>query len=306
MAEILVTGGAGFIGSHVVEAFVADGDCVRVLDDFSSGHRKNLDAVASAIKIIEADVTDTAAVKDATAGCDYVVHLAAIASVQASIEDPMYTHHINVGGTLNVLDAARQHGIRRLVFASSASVYGDHTELPLRESLAPRCLSPYAAHKLTGEAYCSAFYAGYGLPTVALRFFNVYGPRQDPQSPYSGVISIFADRMTRGLPPTIFGDGKQTRDFVYVADVARAVCLACRQPEANGKVLNVASGTQTTVLVLATALGEVLHKDLDPTMAYAKAGEVRFSQGDVTLARDTLGWQPAVSLNEGFARLLGR
>jgi len=304
MAEVLVTGGAGFIGSHVVEAFVAAGDHVRVLDNFSNGRPENLEAVAGAIEIIEADIRDAAAVTAAVEGCDSVVHLAAIASVQASLQDPQQTHQVNVNGTLNVLEAARQNVVERLVFASSAAIYGDHTNLPLCEQLTPRCLSPYAAHKLMGEAYCSAYYASYGLPTVALRFFNVYGPRQDPNSPYSGVISIFANRMAAGLPPVIFGNGTQTRDFVFVTDVARAVLLACSEPKASGRVLNIASGTQTTIAALATTLNEVLQTNLEPIIAEPRAGEVRFSQGDASQARDTLGWQATVSLHTGFSKLL--
>jgi len=230
----LITGGAGFIGSHLVEALIERGERVRVLDDFSTGRRENLAAVADHIELLEGDVADPEIAERAVAGCDYVLHLAAIASVQASLKAPRHTHRVNVDGTLNVLDAAQRAGVRRVVFASSAAVYGDHTALPLREELPPRPLSPYAASKAVGEAYCCAFHASYSLPTVALRFFNVYGPRQDPASPYSGVISIFAARMARGECPVIYGDGKQTRDFVYVADVVRAMLLAYERETAIG------------------------------------------------------------------------
>jgi len=305
MTEVLVTGGAGFIGSHVVEACVASGDHVRVLDDFSTGRMENLEAVRGSVDIVQSDVTDAAAVASAVRGCEYVIHLAAIASVQASLQEPRRTHQVNVDGTLNVLEAARQGGVGRVVFASSAAVYGDHTDLPLREGLAPRCLSPYAAHKLAGEAYCSAYYSGYGLSTTALRFFNVYGPRQDPGSPYTGVISIFADRMARGLRPIIFGDGKQTRDFVFVTDVAQAVLTACVEPKAAGRVLNIASGSQTTIQDLVATLNEVLSTDLEPDTGAPKAAEVRFSQGDASLAQSILRWRATVSLRDGFSRLLG-
>ncbi len=188
--------------------------------------------------------------------------------------------------------------------ASTTALYGDHTALPLREELPPRPLSPYAASKAAGEAYCSAFHAGYGLPAVVLRFFNVYGPRQDPSNPYSGVISIFADRMSRGERPTIYGDGKQTRDFVYVADVVRALLLACERAEAVGSVFNIASGRQTSILQLAEELNRVLDANLAPFFAPARAGEVRFSQGDASRAREALGWQPQVSLGEGLTYLM--
>jgi len=300
----LVTGGAGFIGSHLVEALAERGERVRVLDDFSTGRRENLAAVADHIELLEGDVADPETVERAVAGCDYVLHLAAIASVQASLENPRRTHQVNVNGTLNVLEAARRASVQRVVFASSAAVYGNHTALPLREELPPCPLSPYAATKAAGEAYCSAFHASYGLPTVALRFFNVYGPRQDPANPYSGVISIFAARIARGERPVIYGDGKQTRDFVYVTDVARAALLVCEQEAAVGDVFNVAGGKQTSVLRLAAVLNQVLDTSLTPTFAPARSGEVRFSQADVRRAREALEWEPQVTLQEGLSRLV--
>jgi UDP-glucose 4-epimerase len=300
----LVTGGAGFIGSHLVETLVARGERVRVLDDFSTGRQENLAPVAGHIELIEGDVADPETVEQAVAGCDCVLHLAAIASVQASLDEPRRTHRVNVDGTLNVLQAARRDGVHRVVFASSTAVYGDHTALPLREELPPRPLSPYAAGKAAGEAYCTAFHVSYGLPTVALRLFNVYGPRQDPTNPYSGVVSIFADRMARGERPVIYGDGEQTRDFVYVADVVRAVLLACEREAAAGSIFNIAGGRQTSILQLAAALSQVLGTDLAPTFAPARAGEVRFSQGDVHRAREVLGWEARVPLREGLSRLI--
>jgi len=300
----LITGGAGFIGSHLGEALVERGERVRVLDDFSTGRLENLAAVADHIKVLEGNVADPEIVARAVAGCDYVFHLAAIASVQASLEDPQRTHQVNVGGTLNVLEAARQAGVRRVVFISSAAVYGDHTTLPLREELLPRPLSPYAVHKGTGEMYCHAYYASWGVPSVALRFFNVYGPRQDPASPYSGVISIFAARLSGGQRPLIYGDGEQTRDFVYVADVVRAVLLACEREAAVGGVFNIAGGKQTSVRQLAAELNQVLDRRLTPVFAAARTGDVRFSQGDVRRAREVLGWEAQISLREGLSRLV--
>lgn len=300
----LVTGGAGFIGSHLVEALVERGERVRVLDDFSTGRRENLAAVADRIELLEGDVADPEIAERAVVGCAYVLHLAAVASVQASLEDPRRANQVNVDGTLNVLEATRQAGVRRFVLASTTALYGDHTTLPLREELPPHPLSPYAASKAAGEAYCSAFHTSFGLPTVVLRFFNVYGLRQDPTNPYSGVISIFADRMSRGERPVVYSDGEQTRDFVYVADVVRAVLLACEQESAIGTILNVAGGKQTSISQLAAELNQVLGTSLTPTFAPARAGEVRFSQGDARRAREVLGWEARISLQEGLSRLV--
>ena len=304
MTRYLVTGGAGFIGSHLVEALVEHGEHVRVLDDFSTGRRENLSAVAEHIELLKGDVTDAETVERAMAACDYVLHLAAIASVEASLKEPQRTHRINVGGTLNVLEAARRIRVRRVVFASTTALYGDHTALPLREELPPHPLSPYAASKVAGEAYCRAFHASYGLPAVALRFFNAYGPRQDPANPYSGVVSIFAAQLDRGDRPVIYGDGKQTRDFVYVADIVRAVLLACEREAAAGGIFNIAGGEQTSVLQLAAELNQVLDTNLMPIFAPARTGEVRFSQGDARRARQVLAWEPRISLREGLSRLV--
>jgi UDP-glucose 4-epimerase len=304
MGSVLVTGGAGFIGSHVVERLVVEGVDVRVLDDFSTGRRENLRSVLPAVEIMEGDVADTDTVRRAVMGCRRVIHLAAVASVQASLDDPLATHAINLRGTVNVLEAARVAGVERVVLASSASVYGDHTRLPLHEELPFRPLSPYAADKAAGETYCRAFYAAYGLETVALRFFNVYGPRQDPHSPYTGVISIFVDRMRSGEPPVIYGDGQQTRDFVYVVDVARAVLLAASCSAAGGETCNVASGTQTSILALVDALNDVLGTDFAPRFAPPRVGEVRFSEGDAACAQRLLGWRPEWSLKEGLSQLV--
>jgi UDP-glucose 4-epimerase len=300
----LVTGGAGFIGSHLVEALVARGERVRVLDDLSSGKRENLSTVLGDVELLVGDVADPGTVDRAIDGCETVFHLAAIASVQASIENPRHTHKVNVDGTLNILEAARRIGVRRVVFISSAAVYGDHTALPLREELPLRPLSPYGASKATGEAYCSAFRASYGLPTVVLRPLNAYGPRQDPTSPYSGVISIFASRMRRGDPPVIYGDGEQTRDFVYVEDVARALLSACEREAAVGGVFNVASGTQTSILQLAETLNQVLGTDIPPRLGPARPGEVRFSEGNTQHAQEVLGWEAKIPMHEGLSRLI--
>jgi UDP-glucose 4-epimerase len=304
VSAYLVTGGAGFIGSHVVEALVGRGARVRVLDDLSTGREENLAAVADQVELVVGDVVDPEVASAAVAGCEYVIHLAAIASVQASLETPRRTHRVNVDGTLTVLEAARRAEVQRVIFASSAAIYGDHTALPLSECLPPISLSPYAASKAAGESYCRAFWASYDLPTVTLRFFNVYGPRQDPNSPYSGVISVFADRMSCGGRPIIYGDGEQTRDFVYVKDVVRSVLAACERDAAVGGVFNIANGQQTSVLELVEVLNRILGSELQPQFAPPRAGEVRYSQADVRRAREALGIDAQVPLEEGLRDLV--
>ncbi len=304
MTRWLVTGGAGFIGSHLVEALVARGHPVRVLDNFSTGRWENLAAVRDRIEVIEGDIRDPWAVRQAMDGVEVVAHLAAIVSVERSLQDPQETAEVNTGGTLNLLEAARQAGVHRFLFASSAAVYGDHSQLPLQEELPPHPLSPYAASKVAGEALCHAYRAAYGLSTVVLRFFNIYGPRQDPHSPYSGVISIFVGRMRQGLPPVIYGDGQQTRDFVYVEDVVAALIRAGEPERMDGAVLNVARGEETSVLQLVALLNQALGTHLEPMFAPARAGEVRRSAGDPRRAQAVLGWRPAVGLTEGLSRLV--
>lgn len=303
MARWLVTGGAGFIGSHLVEALVARGEQVQVLDNFSTGRWGNLSAVQDRIEVIEGDVRDPLAVRQAIGGVEVVAHLAAVVSVEWSLQNPQETMDVNVGGTLNLLEAARQAGVSRFLFASSAAVYGDHAELPLREDLPLRPLSPYAASKVAGEALCYAYLAAYGLSTVILRFFNVYGPRQDPHSPYSGVISIFVGRMRQGLPPVVYGDGLQTRDFVYVGDVVAALVRAGEQDGAAGALVNIARGEETSVLRLVMLLNQALGTALEPDFAPPRAGEIRRSAGDPRRAQSVLGWQPMVGLAEGLSRL---
>lgn len=300
----LVTGGAGFIGSHVVEALVARGERVRVVDNFSSGSWDNLASVADAIEVIQGDITHLPTVSQVMQGVQYVLHHAAISSVEQSVQNPTYVHENNVTGTLDVLLAAREAGVRRFVFASSASVYGNADCLPLSEDTLPQALSPYAASKVAVEAYIRAFVTSYGLPAVILRYFNVYGPRQDPASPYSGVITKFADRLKRGERPLIFGDGLQTRDFVYVGDVVQANLAACSRPEADvvGQTFNIASGQQMSVLQLAETLNAVLGCQLTPRFAPPRLGEVRYSQADVSLARQSLGWEAKTSLEAGLAQ----
>lgn len=304
MTRWLVTGGAGFIGSHLVESLIAHGHSVRVLDSFSTGRWENLAAVQDQIEVIEGDIRDPQVVERAMDGVEIVAHLAAIVSVQASLESPRETMDVNVEGTLNLLEAAHQAKARRFLFASSAAVYGDHPELPLQEDFPLHPLSPYAASKAAGEALCQAYQAAYGLPTVALRFFNVYGPRQDPHSPYSGVISIFVGRMRQGLPPVIYGDGLQTRDFVCVDDVVVALLRAGERNGAAGAVLNIARGEGTSIIQLIARLNQVLGTRLEPVFGPPRVGEVRRSVGDPRRAEAILGWQPSVGLTEGLARLV--
>jgi UDP-N-acetylglucosamine 4-epimerase len=296
----LVTGGAGFIGSHLVHALVGAGRRVRVLDDFSTGHRENLAEVADELEVIEGDVSDAEACRGACEGVDYVLHEAAKVSVEASIEDPVSTHEVNALGTLKMLCAARGAGVRRFVYAGSASAYGNPEELPHREEMTPQPLSPYAVAKHAGELYCRVFSDLCGLETVVLRYFNVFGPRQDASSPYSGVIAIFAERLLRGGAITIEGDGEQSRDFVPVRNVVAANLRACTAPAAPGKVLNIGCGESMTINQLAAALRELTGSSADVSHGPPRQGDVRHSVADVTRAREILGYEPEVSVLDGL------
>ena len=302
MAIQVVTGGAGFIGSHLVESLVAAGHAVRVLDDLSTGRRENLAAVADSVELIEGSVTDPRAVAAAVAGARTVFHLAALPSVQRSVEDPRSTHDVCAGGTLTVLEASRRAGVRRVVYAASSSAYGDTPGSVRVESDPLSPMSPYAAAKLAGEYYCQAFQTTYGLETVRLRFFNIFGPRQRADSPYSGVIALFTAAMAAGRRPTVFGDGLQSRDFTYVANAVQAVTRAADAPRAAGHVYNVGSGGGTNLLELVAHLNTRLGTDLRPTFGEARAGDVRHSCADVSAARRDLGYEPQVSFPEGLGR----
>jgi UDP-glucose 4-epimerase len=298
----LVTGGAGFIGSHLVETLVARGERVRVLDNFSTGSWNNLAPVADAIEVIEGDIVDHRAVSRAMKDVTYVLHHAAIASVEESVHDPVRVHRVNVDGTLNILLAARDAQVHGLVFASSAAIYGDTDRLPLREDTPPRALSPYAASKVAGETYIHSFIATFDLKATILRYFNVFGPRQDPSSPYSGVISKFVSTLQRGESPTIFGDGHQTRDFIYVGDIVRANLMACSNPGAAGRTCNIAGGRQLTILHLCEVLNRVMGRELAPRFAAPRLGDVRHSLANITQAKDVLGWQPTTDLATGLQK----
>ena len=304
MARYLVTGGAGFIGSHVVEALSARGDAVRVVDDLSTGDRENL-AGGLDIEFVEADLAAGSAAVRAVAGIDYVIHLAAIPSVPRSVRQPERCHRANVDATHALLVAARDAGVRRVVLASSSAVYGETATLPKHEDVCPAPLSPYALHKLIGEQYAALFTRLYGLETVALRFFNVFGPRQAPSSQYSGVISLFTAALLAGRSPTIHGDGEQTRDFTYVGDVVAAVLAACGAPAGAvaGRAINVARGARTSVNALYAALQRVTGASgVEPAYAARRPGDIRDSQADITLARELLGFEPSVTVEEGLRR----
>lgn len=302
MTAYLVTGGAGFIGSHLATALVERGDEVRVLDNFSTGFRRNLDHLGDRIELIEADVTDAYKVRSACEGVDVVFHQAALASVPRSVAAPLDTNSACVTGTVTVLDAARQAGVRRVVYAASSSAYGDQPFVSKRETDLPAPLSPYAAAKLAGELYCQAFYATYGLETVAIRYFNVFGPRQDPKSEYSAVIPIFVTSMLAGKRPTVFGDGHQSRDFTYIDNVVEGNLAAAESESAVGHTINVACGSQFTLLDLIASINRVLGTKIEPVFADERPGDVRESLADITLARTLLHYEPSVGFDEGLRR----
>jgi len=302
--RVLVTGGAGFIGSHIAERLVREGHEVRVLDNFFSGHRENLAGFADRVELVEGDIRDLALCERLAEGCELIYHEAAVVSVPYSVEHPQETHDVNIQGTFNVLCAARAKRVRRVVFACSAAVYGEDPELPKREEMAPAPIAPYAVEKITGEYYLGVFHKLYGVETVSLRYFNVFGPRQDPRSPYSGVISIFVDRLLEEGVPTLFGDGNQCRDFVYVENVVEANLLAGRVPAAAGRAYNVACGERTTLNQLLAILARLCGREVTANYAPPRAGDIRESVASIDRARSELGYTPRVSVEEGLRRLL--
>ena len=302
MASYLVTGGAGFIGSGLVRELLQRGERVRVLDNFLTGHRRNLIDVSGRIKLFEADIQNLEQVRTAVEGVDYVLHLAALASVPRSIEDPVSTNRTNVQGTLNVLLAARDAGVKRVVYAASSSAYGNVPSLPQTETMAPNPISPYAVSKFAGEMYASVFTEVYGLETVRVRYFNVFGPRQDPTSPYSGVLSLFITALLRGASPLIYGSGEQSRDFTFVNDAVDATLLACTAPGAAGKVCNIATGGRYTLNQTISLLRRIIGSDVTPVFAAPRPGDILHSQADITTARQLLGYEPKISFEDGLAR----
>ncbi|NPA92527.1 MAG: SDR family oxidoreductase [Chloroflexi bacterium] len=301
----LVTGGAGFIGSHIVRALLARGQRVRVLDDFSTGKPENLAGLRTErLEVVEDDLRDPEALRKALQGVEVVFHQAAFVSVPASMEAPLDCHAVNATGTMQLLESARQAGVQKVVLASSAAVYGDAQAFPLQEYLSPRPLSPYAATKAVDELYARLYTAAYGLPVVALRYFNVYGPRQRPDSPYAAAIPIFARRMLNGEPPVVYGDGSQRRDFIFVEDVVEANLLAAATAEAAGQVFNICTGREVSLMELIATLQELIPEAPDPVFAPPRPGDIYRSVGDPTRAKEILGFQARTSLQEGLAQVV--
>jgi UDP-glucose 4-epimerase len=308
MERMAVTGGAGFIGSNLVEFLLAKGYPVVAVDDFSTGRQANLDGLsgnaAHHLELLRADVNETSKMREAFRNCRYVFHLAANPSVQSSVTDPQSTHHSNINGTLSVLLAARDAGVKRVVVASSCAVYGDDPRLPKAESDKLKPLSPYALSKWVSEEYCRLFHRLYGLETVCLRYFNVFGPRQDPKSEYAAVIPKFVTRLLCGMPPIVYGDGEQTRDFIYVANILAANWKAATHPGVAGEVFNVGCGTQTSLNQLVQVLNQILGTHYQPNYEPGRSGEVRHSVADVKKIQELLDYSPETSLEEGLRRVL--
>ena len=302
MATYLVTGGAGFIGSNIVDELLRRGQRVRVLDNFSTGREENVADFVARVEMIRGDVRDEETVDAAVSGVDYVLHQAALASVPRSIVDPVANNQVNVQGTLNVLVAAQRHRVKRVVYASSSSVYGDSQELPKIESMVPNPKSPYAVAKLAAEYYCRVFGELHGLPTVSLRYFNVFGPRQDPGSQYSAVIPLFVKALLEGKAPTIHGDGEQSRDFTYISNVVGANLLACEAPITGARVYNIACGGRYTLNQLYAALQARVGSDIEPVYSSPRPGDVKHSMAGIERIRKELGYRVEVPFEEGIER----
>ncbi len=300
MRTFLVTGGAGFIGSHIATALVDRGDEVRILDNFCTGFQCNIAHLAGRADIIRGDITDVDAVSMAMQGVDCVFHQAALASVPLSVSKPLDVHHAGATGTLMVLDQARRANVRRVVYAASSAAYGDEPFTAKRENDLPAPLSPYAVAKLTGEYYCQAFTRTYGLETVGLRYFNVFGPRQDPDSPYSAVIPIFITKLLAGVSPTVFGDGEQTRDFTFVGNVVHGNLLAADAERVAGKVINLADGRATSLRQLIQILNALLGTDVQATCEPPRLGDIKHSLADISQARSLLQYEPQFDLESGL------
>jgi nucleoside-diphosphate-sugar epimerase len=310
MALFVVTGGGGFIGSNLVEAILAKGDAVRVIDNFETGRRENLAAAGAwakarggSFELLEGDIRDLATCRQAVSGADYVLHQAAIPSVQRSVKDPIASNGVNVSGTLNLLVASRDAKVRRFVMASSSSLYGESETLPKVETMAPAPISPYGLQKLAGETYCGIFHRLYGLPAIALRYFNVFGPRQDPTSEYSAVIPLFITAIKRQAKPTIYGDGEQTRDFSYIANVVQANLRACDAgPDAYGCAFNIACGERISLNDLVRILGEFAGRRVESSYAPARPGDIKHSLAGIEKAQRLLGYRPEILVRDGLRR----
>ena len=300
----LVTGGAGFIGSNIAEILVGQKKKVRILDNFSSGSRANLEHIADSVEVVQGDLRDFETVKKAVKGVEFVLHQGAMPSVPVSVKDPLGTNESNITGTLNLLIAARDQGVSRLVFAGSCAVYGDDPQLPKTEAMTPAPTTPYALQKLAGEYYCRQFFNLYGFETVALRYFNVFGKRQDPTSLYSAVIPKFMEAIKRGENPTIFGDGNQTRDFIFIEDVVNANIIACTAPGAVGQAVNIASGNRLSVNDLVTHMATVLGITISPKYKPERKGDIRHSVADVTIAKQAMEFDAKFSFLDGLKKYI--
>lgn len=304
MSNVLVTGGAGFIGSNLAEALLKQGNLVRVLDNFSTGKRENLafDKAFPSLEIIDGDIRDLTVCQRAMRDIEFVFHQAALPSVQRSVEDPLTSNSVNVEGTLNVLLAARDAGVKRLIYASSSSVYGDTPTLPKVEEIPPNPLSPYALQKYIGEKYCRLFFQLYGLETVSLRYFNIFGPKQDPTSIYSAVIPRFIDALLEGRPPIIFGDGEQSRDFTYIDNVVQANLLALTREHLNGETINIACGKRTSLNQLLNILKDIIGSGVLPIYQEPRKGDVRHSLADIQKGKQILNYEPQVEIEDGLRK----
>ena len=304
MVKVLVTGGAGFIGSSLTEALLQRGHFVRVLDDFSTGKRENLifDKAFPSLEIIEGDIRDYSTCQKAMEGMEYIFHQAALPSVQRSVEDPETSNAVNVGGTLNILLAAKKTGVKRVIYASSSSVYGDTPSLPKHEEMPSNPLSPYALQKYIGEQYCRLFYQLYGLEAVSLRYFNIFGPKQDPNSIYSAVIPKFIDALLQGCPPIIFGDGEQSRDFTYIENVVQANLLAMSAEHLQGEAINIACGKRTSLNQLLNVLKKILGSKLSPIYQEPRQGDVKHSLADIRKGKEILSYEPKVGIEIGLKK----
>jgi len=301
-AVYLVTGGGGFIGSNLVQALVERGQHVRVLDNFATGRRQNLAELENKIELIEGDIRDRAAAEGAMEGVDYVLHQAALGSVPRSIQDPMTSNDVNVNGTLNLLGAAKKARVQRFVTASSSSVYGNTPQLPKEESMMPNPISPYAVSKQASERYTLSFHAVFGLPTVALRYFNVFGPKQDPASQYAAVIPRFITALMKGSAPIVYGDGEQSRDFTYIDNVVQANLLACTAVDAPGQFMNIACGERYSLNMLLQVIAEIMGKEARPLYETERPGDVKHSLASIERAKNILGFSPTINFREGLKR----
>ncbi len=307
MSKYLVTGGAGFIGSNIVEALLKRGEQVRVLDNFSTGKRENLSKWMDRIELVEGDIRSFHIVREAVEGVDFILHQAALPSIPRSVKDPITSNEVNVSGTLNILNAAKDEKVERVVYASSSSIYGDLETLPKTEDMLPKPLSPYAVSKLAGEKYCQVFTQLYGLRTISFRYFNVFGPKQDPKGQYAAVIPKFMEKIRNGEPPVVYGDGEQTRDFTFVENVIHANLLACedRATESSGEVFNVACGKRISVNQIIDFINRGFSKNITPTYASPRIGDVKHSLADIGKANRLLGYNVKVDFDEGINRLIG-